>query len=227
MTTTALAIITASLQELGVIGAGETPDGSDLQDCLTALNGLMDAYLTAPNNAYTNTIVSASLPAATQSLTIGTSQTFNCARPVRLENPGCYVRVGDVDYPLEVISQADYNAISMKTAAGAWPTVCMLDGGSPTGNVYFWPTGACTVKLLTRTSASQFASLSTAYTLPPGLGRLLKFALMEEMAGPYSRPLSQLQVRNAAQAKRMFKRANFKVPQLDMGYAPASNILNG
>lgn len=215
--TTARTIITAALQELGVIGAGDTPDGADLNDCLKALNILADAMLTEPNYADAVTMVSAALPAATTTRTIGPSMQFNTARPIRLEQPGCYVTVSGVDYPLEVIDRAEYNAIQLKSTVSAWPIVCHYDSKSPTGTVYFWPVGACTVNLMVLEQVSQFATLTTSVTLQPGYERLFKFSLMEEMAGVYGRQLSPLQMRNAAQARRLVKRANFRVPQLNTG----------
>lgn len=218
--TTALTIITAALQELGVAEAGQTLDSDDSQLCLDALNALADAWLVEPNFAYTNTLVSAALPAATQSRTIGASQQFNCARPVRLESPGCYVRVGTIDYPLEVVNEAQYNAIGLKSVDGPRPSVCWYDAGATTGTVYFWPTGACTVYLLVQTPVSQFATLATDVTLVPGYQRAFKYALMEDIAASFGRQLTALQVRHAAQAKRMVKRANFVVPQLEVGSPP-------
>lgn len=216
MSTTALAIITSALEELGVIGSGETPDGADAQLCLNALNVLADAWLTEPNYAYSSALVSASLPAGTQSLTIGPSMSINTPRPVRLE-PGCYVRVGGVDYPLETVTEAEYNEIALKDLSGPWPAVCYYDGGSPTGNVFFWPTGPCTVHLNVQTQASQFATLTTAYTLPPGYQRAFKYTLVEEVSGPFSASVTAIQSRNARQARRAIKRANFSVPQLGWG----------
>lgn len=212
--TTALEIITGALEEIGVAEVGQAVEAEDAALCLRALNTLADAHLTEPLYAYATTTVSASLPAGTMSRTIGASQQFNCSRPVRLE-PGCFVSVGGVDYPLSIIGEAEYNGISQKNIAGPWPSVVMYDAGSPTGNVYFWPTGACTVNLMVQTQASQFADMSTDYTLPPGYKRLFKFCLAEEVASTYQRQVSALTARNAAQARLAVKRANFVVPQLE------------
>jgi hypothetical protein len=214
--TTALTIITAALEEIGVAAAGQTISAEDSATCLAALNTLADAMLTSPQYAYTNTTVTASLPAATTSLTIGVAQSLNTARPVRLEH-GCFVTSGGIDYPLTVISEAQYNAIEDKDLSGSWPSVCFYDTGSPTGNVYFWPTGACTVSLLVQTQVSQWATAATDVTLPPGYQRFFQFALMEEVAGKFGRQLTPLQMRHATTSRRAIKRANFRVPQLDMG----------
>jgi hypothetical protein len=222
VSTTALAIINWVLQELGVIAEGQTANAGDVQLCLDALNVLADAWLTEPNYAYTTTTVSAALPADTQSRTIGVSQQFNCARPVRLEQ-GCFARVGTVDYPLASITETEYNEIPIKSGAAGWPEVCFYDAGSPTGNVYFYPTGACTIYLNVLTPISQF-TLNAAVTLPPGYARAFKFTLIEEVAGSFSRQVTALQARSAKQARRAIKRTNFVVPQLTYGSQPVIGI---
>lgn len=223
MTTTALTIITGVLQELGVAELGQSIDSSASSLCLLALNVLADAWLTEPNYAYSATKVSAALAANTPYLTIGASQSLNCARPVRLEE-GCYITSGGVDYPLEPMTEAQYNAVELKSLNGPWPASYWYDRASPTGKVYFWPEGACTVNLVVQVQVSQFAALTTAYTLPPGYERALKFTLMEEVAGSFSRTVTPLQMRNAKQARRVIKRANLVVPQLRVGPSPAIGI---
>jgi hypothetical protein len=215
--TTALSIITAALQELGVAETGQSIDSDDAQTCLNALNVLADAWLLEPGYAFKDTMVSATLASSTQSLTIGPSMSLDCARPIRLEDPGCYVSVGTLDFPMRVVDRPTYNDIVLKSVTGPWPLVCMYDEGSPTGNVYFWPLGACTVNLMVMTPIRQFASLSTVYTLTPGFERAFKFALMEEVAGIFGRQLTPVQLLHSRQAKRLLKRSNFSVPELACG----------
>lgn len=62
-----------------------------------------------------------------------------------------------------------------------------------------------------------FAALTTEYTLPPGYERALVFTLAEEVAADYEREIPPTVARNAAAARRILKRANFKVPQLVVG----------
>ena len=214
--TTALAIITGTLQDLGVVSAGSLPAAEDSADCLTRLNLIADAWLTEPNYAFTTTTVTATITAGTQSATIGPSQTFSCARPTRLE-VGCYVRYGNLDYPLEVIGQAEYNAMPLKSLNGPWPQFVHYDAGSPTGIVYFYPAGPGTINLVVQTPVSSFATLATSVTLTPGYERAFRMTLSEDVADAYGRPLSAKYVRSAAMARRAIKRVNFTVPQLTLG----------
>jgi hypothetical protein len=213
---TVLDLITDALQEIGVYGAAETVSAEDAAVCLTALNGLLDSWTIENLNLYAQTDVVAALPAATVSRTIGPSMQFNCDRPVRLEL-GCFVRVGELDYPLDVIDQVQYNEITLKTQSGGWPTCVTYDTEFPTGNVYFWPTGACEVHLNVATQIDQFTATTDTFTLPPGYRRALTLTLAEEVAPKFQVQVQAQTARKAMNARRNLKRANLVVPQLQIG----------
>lgn len=222
--TTALSIITSTLRELGVAESGQALDAEEVNVCFLALNVLADSWLTS-TYAYTSSTVSAALSDA-PSMTIGTGMQINTPRPVRLED-GCFIRVGGIDSPLRVINQAEYNAIPVKTQVGSWPAVCYYDAGSPTGNVYFFPQGACTVFLNVQLQLSQFADLNTSYTLPPGYARAFELSLTEEVATKFGRQVSPMTMRNAKEARRTVKRTNFRVPQLVPDRRTNIDVLGG
>jgi hypothetical protein len=216
---TVLNIITDALQELGVIGAGEPVNADDAALCLSALNTLIDAWHLEPLTIFASQQITATLPANTTSLTIGPTLNINVARPVRLED-GCFVRVGDIDYPLDVVSQVDYNAIALKGLDGPWPRVCMYNDTHPTGAVFFWPRGACEVHLNLQLPVAQFAATTTTFSMPPGYRRALALTLAEEVARKFNVEPHPMTTQKARAARRMLKRANFTMPQLDVGGDP-------
>lgn len=221
--TTATTIITSALQEIGVLGDGETLSASDAAMALSRLNMIVSGWITEPNYQFTTTTVTATLTAGVQSATIGPAMTFNCPRPVRLEG-GCYVRANGLDYPLQVVTQEEYNAVPLKSISGPWPQMVYYDRGFPTGICYFYPTGPCTVYLNIQTLFAVFADLATSYTFPPGYERAYTLTLAEEMAPTFTRQINPMTQRNAHNARRMVKRANFSVPQLNYGAAPLVGI---
>lgn len=219
MATTALNLIEDALQELGLYGAGETVDANDSGLCLDALNNILDSWKLENLYAYTQNLTTFALAASTTSMTIGPGMQIDTARPVRIE-PGSYITVGNLDYPIEVISQEQYDAITLKTLDGPWPTVCMYQDNYPTGSVYFYPRGACTVNLLLQVPLSSFAATTTTFAMPPGYRRALALTLAEEVATKFKvapNPITTMKARNA---RRLLKRANFVVPELAMGATP-------
>lgn len=215
--TTALQIIESAMGKINMIAAGETLSAEDADLCLSRLNTMVDAWGLENLMCYTTTETTFTLPANTTSRTIGTGQQINVARPVRIEL-GSFTRISGIDRQLTPASEREYNSISLKSTASGWPVVAHFDGGSPTGNVYFWPPAseAAEVHLVTLAPISQFADLATEYTLPPGYQRALENNLAVEIAPDFRREVSPMVAGAAANSKRQIKRMNHKAPQMDM-----------
>lgn len=218
--TTALEIIESAMGKINMLAAGETVSAEDADMCLSRLNSLVDSWGIENLMAYTSTETVFTLPANTTSRTIGAAQQINVARPVRIEL-GSFVRISDNDYPLDAVGEVDYNGIALKSTQSGWPSKCHFDGGSPTGNVYFWPPASQSVEvhLVTLAPLALFADTATDYTMPTGYKRALEFNLATEIAPDFRAQVSTFVVSAAANAKRAIKRMNHKTPQMDM---PAS-----
>lgn len=210
------------MDNLGLRGAGQTVSGRDASFCLKKLNVMIDSWNLSPDFAFTALETIYTLPSATISLTIGPAMQINIPRPSRIEL-GSFVRVSGNDYPLTPIDRAEYNSIMLKDQGGSWPSFVFFDGGNPTGKLYFWQTGACELHLITRTSAGSFADLTTDYQLPAGYARAFEFSLSEEVAPSYETAVPDSVARIASGARRVVKRANLTVPQLDIPDIANSN----
>lgn len=213
--TTATKIIRGALDALGLRGAGQNVSGVDAEHCLRRLNTLLDAMNLGPTFSYTDVETVVSLPANTSSLTIGLAQQINIARPSRIESSS-FIRVGTIDYPLEIVDRDAYNDIVLKTLSGPWPLVCFWDGGNPLGRIYFWPQGACSVHLVTSAAVGNFADLTTDYALPNGYERMFIYSLAEEVAPDFEVQPSASVVKIAQSSRRMVQRNNLTVPQLNI-----------
>ncbi len=217
--TTANQIIRSALGKLGIVSPGETLKPGDAGDCLRSLNLLLDAWKVENLYAYAVQEFTHSLAADTQTITIGPLGTINTpARPVRFE-PGSYFTVGGIDYPLEQINQAEYNDIGLKTLSGLGPSVFTYNPTLPLGVMRFYPqaSAGATLHLLAQVQLAAFASLTAEYTLPPGYERALAYSLAEEVGADYEREIPPTVMKHAANGRRLIKRANIVVPQLQFG----------
>jgi hypothetical protein len=232
--TTANQIIGQALGLLGIRSSADPVGGPEAAVCFERLNTLLDAWLVEPMYAYATQKVTGTLPALTGTRTIGptTGDLLISARPVRLE-AGCKYTSGGVDYPLRVVTLAEYEAEPMKDAAGMGPCIVHYNPSLPLGVLSFWPVAqaSVTLSLVVQVQASSFADLTTDYTLPPGYRRALVFTLAEECGPDFERDVPATVSRNAANARRLVKRANLVVPQLDvcigLGQREHYNILTG
>jgi hypothetical protein len=214
--TTAQTLIKDALVEIGAIGTIETPEADDAQLCLRRLNRMIDGWALRNLLAYHVRWETFTLPEGTQTRTIGTGGQVNVTRPVRIET-GSFVRVNGTDYPLRVASRDEFAAIDLKSLGGAWPCVVYLEAASPLGILHFYPTGGCEVHLALQTQLSQFAALTTDYTLPPGVEDAVHLSLSEILCRPYSRPLTPDLMIAARNARKALKLANYQIPELDVG----------
>lgn len=216
--TTALDLIKAAMSKNNVLAAGETPSAEDAQVMLDRLNSLMTSLESEGMFNYTTTRTTASLPANTTSLTIGPAQQIAMVRPVKILK-GSFTRVSGVDYPLTPVSEQEYNEISLKSSVGSVaPSVCFYDGGTPTGNVYFWPVASATVQvhLITPAPGGEAVDTSTTYDFPPGYRKMIENCLAVDSAADFNVQVNPQVERAAANAKRLLRRANRKIPQLDV-----------
>lgn len=215
--TTALEIIKSAMQKVGIIAATETPEGDDAELGRDRLNDMIDSWENEGIHAYTSVTTVFTLPANTTSRTIGPSMQIDITRPVKVSR-GSFSRIGDKDYELEPISEAEYNSIGVKSFVSTAPSQVWFDGGSPTGIVYFWPAPASSVEvhLVTPTPGGRAVDLTTDFDLPPGYLKAMIDNLAIELAPYFEITPSQFLIGSAINSKRLLKRTNYRVPQLDI-----------
>jgi hypothetical protein len=216
--TTANSIIRQALGKLGIVAPGEAVDAGDASACLISLNTMLDGWAVESLYAYATTTITGTLPANTQTRTIGpTGQLVATPRPVRLE-AGCFFTAGGIDYPIETVTEDEFNSIGLKAVSSLGPRWVFYNPTLANGVLNFHPRAAQAVilSLVVQQRISSFASLTTSYTLPPGYERALVLSLAEEVAADYEREVPPTMARNAALARRNIKRTNFVVPQLDV-----------
>jgi hypothetical protein len=224
--TTANKIIAQALGLIGVRSSADPVSGADAAIALERLNTLLDAWRVQSLFAYATLTITGTLPPATATRTIGpTGQLVTTVRPMRVEAGSKYT-VGGQDYPITPITQAEYEAILLKTVGAMGPDVVWFNPTLPDGLLSFYPLAGsgCTLSLVVLLQVSAFADLTTDYGLSPGYERALVFSLAEEVAPDFERDAPPVVVRNARNARRMIQRANHDVPQLVVTSVPQSRL---
>lgn len=213
---TALTLIKRALRLLGVYSIGEDPSADEAADALAALNALMDSLSNDSLQAFARSVDPIALAAGAASVTLGPSGDTITDRPVQVLEES-YVQIGDVSYPLDLLTLAQWNAIGIKTMTGL-PRALYVQAEMPDITVSIWPqpSEACTLYLWSRKQIRQFTSLTTEVNLPPGYERMLAFMLAEDLAPEYEREPSPTVRQKAAAARRSIKRTNAEVPVMDM-----------
>jgi hypothetical protein len=218
VSTSAAIISRAALGKLGINSPGEALRPEDGSTCLEALNRILDAWRLERLYAYATTDVTHTVVSEAQTLTIGPGGNIDTQRPERFE-AGCYFSWGGLDFELIEITEAEYNRITLKSVGGLGPTWFDYTPSLPLGTLRFFPRipSSAVLRMPVQVHLTEFADLTTLYTLPAGYERALVFTLAEEVAADYEREIPPTVARNAAAARRILKRANHKVPQLVVG----------
>jgi hypothetical protein len=204
--TTALQIINRGAEIIGAKALTATLGGTESAAFLRVLNSMVDAWAVDKLFVYAQTMVTATVSG--NPVTIGTSQSVNTPRPIRIP-PGGFFRSGDTDFPFQMIDQEQYNAFIVKTTSSPWPLYCYYEDTLPTGNLYFYPAlaSSAALHLPIEKRVTEFDDLDTDYTLPPGFRRALEYSLAEELA-PGRRDISPQVQRIAANARRAIESYN-------------------
>ena len=179
--TTALQIINRAYGAIGYKATGEVLSGEDASEALDVLNSMIDGWNTQRMFIVAVDNVVGSVSGA--SATVGTGLTFYTPNPAVIEAGG-FARIGGIDYPIELIDRQTYDGLALKTTSSTFPQYAYFDRGLPSSTVYFYPavSGTAQIHLPFQVQLSEFADLTTDYTMPGGYPSALGAALAVRIA---------------------------------------------
>ena len=205
---TAANIIDRAHRILGQIGAGETCTASEYSDGLTALNALLDSWRNDQLFCYAMQEEALTLSSGTSSYTVGPSGTLVTTRPIEILD--AYIRDNSIDYPVQIITNEEYNTIPAKSTQSNWPDRMNYTPTMPNGTVYVYPVpnATRTLYLMTRVVLTSFSATTDTVSLPPGWERAMAYNLAIEMAPEYQTEPTPTTVVLAKASKAQIKQAN-------------------
>ena len=203
---TALDLIKRAMRLIRVLGDGEEPTTSEADDCLNALNGMLDSWAIERLMVYQIGQESFAW-ASGASKTIGSGGDFDTTRPTNIE--AAYVNFGGTDYPLRVVNNVEYDFQTRKDTS-AMPEILYYDKTYPLGTIYLWPKPSEAVTLYFRswTQFTQAVSTASTISLPPGYKRMIEYNLALEIAPEFGATPDANVVNNAVTSKRAIKARN-------------------
>ena len=187
MPTTALDLITDALLGMGVYAPGEPITAADSSFCLQRLNTMIDSWSNEALMTFAILEQSGTLIPGQWQYTIGTGGNFNMTRPLRiLASPGsCYVQDSNGNrYNLEVVPRDRWNLIgNIAQVTANFPNTLFYDPQYPLGviNVYPIPNVGWTLYFDSYLQLTEFATLATAMSLPPGYQAAIQDNLTVEL----------------------------------------------
>lgn len=217
---TARSMIIRGLQMLG-----EKPIGASLTDgektsYLSVLNGMLESWSLDSLMCYQEIQQNFDLIAGDGTYTIGPSGNFDTTRPISIIS--AFIRdTSNIDRPLEIINDAAYNAIGLKTTGNTYPSVLYYNQAFVAGRamIKLYPLPAAGLRLFISSlrQLTRFANIGEAVVLPPGYQRAIEsnFAI-EASAGFIS--ISQELAQIAKESKAAIQRVNAPSSHLQLPF---------
>ena len=166
----AIDIVTDAMERLNRLSPGETLNADDAAFGFRRLNLLVDEWSAKAQFLYKSNLTAA---AQTGNITLAAGNWATI--PVGTE----IISVSVDDSTISKLTMAQYSGLYNPASTGA--PVCWAYDGLATVYLYPVATGQ-SVELLTRTTATAFADLTTVYTSPPGWEAALGAALAVRIA---------------------------------------------
>lgn len=228
MAETARDIIKDAMKVAGVLTKTQEPSADEAADGLRFLNNMIDSWSNDSSLIYSRSLESFTLTANQQNYTLGPGGNFNTERPVKIM--WAYVRVGGIDYTLDIVEDESFATIIWKNQ-GSIPQFLNYTNGYPQGTIKLWPFPASGYQLflLMEKALPEFSSLNTEVALPPGWKRALTYNLAIEIAPQYGQELSATAVDIAGKSIGDIRTAVMQARSMDYlgGLAGQGNIFNG
>lgn len=206
--TTAGDLIRKALGKLLVIGTQDTLSSSEMDDGLDALNLMLDSWRLERLLLWAMKTDTHVLTGGQASYTIGPGGDINTLRPTQIQN--AFVRSANVDYPVDVIGQVQFDAIAYKPTQGI-PRKLFYNPIFPVGVINLYPvpiSNAYTLHVNSYGEIESFSNIADVYSLAPGYARAVIFNLAVDLAPDFNKVPSAEVLRMAKQSKRFVQRAN-------------------
>lgn len=196
-----------------VTDSGETLEASLQTDGLSALNSMLASWSAEHNAIFAPTTVTHALVSGTASYTVGSSATIDTPRPKRILT--AFARLNNIDYPIEIIANKDYQKEAYKTSPGT-PDYIYLEGTYPNATITLYPVPdqAYVLHLKLWSPLSSYSAVTASLGLPEEYEDALAYNLAIRLAAESGTDPSMTVALMAQQTRDVLKRLNaYPVPR--------------
>jgi len=214
--------INRALRLIGMLAESELPSTETANDCLVALNQMIDSWNTERLSVFSTQDQVFTWPAGFINRTLGPTGNFVGNRPILLDDATYYRDAStNVSYGIKMINQQQYDGIAVKTVTSTYPQVLFINMTYPDVDMYIYPKPTRDLEwhFVSVEELTQPATLQTVLAFPPGYLRAFTYALAMEIAPEFGvEPSPQVQ-RIAMTSKRDLKRINNPDDVMSMPYS--------
>ena len=203
-----------------MLEAGGTGATADRTYCLGVLNRMLGTWSAELGPLHFETTEALTWTASQSSRTIGTSGNFNTPRPEKIL-AASYRDSSDNDFPIEIFTHQQYQAITDKTTEDERPLVLAYNPtiASSLGTLHIWPVPSAnaTVRLTSYKPFTTITDQTATVVLPSGYEAAIVANLAVKVAAAFGATLTPILVEEAKRTKRVLVEANtaLQPPKVD------------
>lgn len=218
ITVTALQLISAGMQEIGALAAGEQPSLDDSAFVLQKLQRVIDTFNAKRAMVYANVFKQFTLLANHAPHTIGPGANFDCnQRPVEIPSIGLLLVNSNpaVELSLTRRDKEWWANQRVKNQTSTVPTDYYYEPDWPNGSIYFWPIPTQVNNVLVQfwTVITELTAYATNFTMPPGYWDAIVYSLAVSLGPSFERPISPDLRLLLSEALRAVQSNNIKSPR--------------
>ncbi len=184
-------LIAGALRLCGVLSQGETASSTQVTEASEALNMLVKAFAADGMPLWAIKEYSVPLTASTSSYRIGTSQTVNTPKPLKVIQAFLHNTSTNIDIPMRILTRQEYNVLGNKTSSGS-PIQIFYDPQNTYGDLYVFPVPSSTdastftIRIVYQRPFEDFDAASDEPDFPQEWFEALKYNLADRLAGEYN-----------------------------------------
>lgn len=227
MSYTVLDLITASLNLIGSLGTGETPNADDASVAFFALNQMLDGWNVDRLNLLNPIRLQPNLTASRQSYQIGPAATdFPTSNPIiQIQSASNIIGGTTARKDISLINSVQFAAIGELGITGVFPDKLYCDYSFPISTMYFHPIPSTSnqIDLFVWQILAAFTSYTQIVNLRPGYEEALEYNLGVKLFPKFGLTPDQITLQLAAQYKQNMRSLNAQALGTALGQSTTLN----
>lgn len=220
--TTASTLIQDAMFIARILGQDEQVSSNDSELALRMLNRLMDSWSNVKAMVYSITTESFTMTAGTADYS---TSLLAGGRPVVVDK--IWVRLSDIDYPVDLISNQEWADITYKPVVSV-PSKCYYEPSYPNGTFHFYPKpyAAFTCFVDCRRALSTAVSIGDNLTFPEGYEKAIVDTLAVYISPAFGKTPTEDMRREAKAARQVLKQTNYIPLVMDTGFGKSAGDIS-